>query len=94
MGKRRLMVKLLGNHQGEMDLRAGSPTAERRTRSRSLRGTISISPVDMMRDHIDQNLRCGADCLPRLLSLIDQRLSFSVQVLRLFNNRLCPPLKR
>ena len=44
----------------------------------------------MMRDQIDQNLRCGADCLPLLLSLIDQRLSFSVQVLRLFNNRLCP----
>jgi hypothetical protein len=44
----------------------------------------------MMRDHIDQNLRCGADCLPLLLSLIDQRLSFSVQVLRLLDNRLCP----
>src|SRR6476619_3909525 len=33
-----------GHHQGEMDLRAGSPTAERRTRSRSLRGTILARP--------------------------------------------------
>jgi hypothetical protein len=46
--------------------------------------------VDMMRDHIDQNLRCGADRLPLLLSLIDERLSFSVQALRLFDNRLGP----
>src|SRR4051812_15243623 len=44
MGKRRLMVKLLGNHQGEMDLRAGPPTAERRTRFRSLRGAILARP--------------------------------------------------
>src|SRR4029078_4799053 len=33
-----------GHHQGEMDLRADSPTAERRTRSRSLRGTILARP--------------------------------------------------
>src|SRR4051794_11302361 len=46
--------------------------------------------VDMMRDHIDQNLRCGPDRLPLLLSLIDERLSFSVQALRLFDNRLGP----
>ena len=46
--------------------------------------------VDMIRDHIDQNLRCGADRLPLLLSLIDERLSFSVQALRLFDNRLGP----
>jgi len=44
----------------------------------------------MMRDHIDQNLRCGADRLPLLLSLIDERLSFSVQALRLVDNRLSP----
>src|SRR6516225_5265935 len=44
----------------------------------------------MMRDHIDQNLRCGADRLPLLLSFIDQRLSFSVQTLRLSDNRLRP----
>jgi hypothetical protein len=44
----------------------------------------------MTRDHIDQNLRCGADRLPLLLSLIDERLSFSVQALRLFDNRLSP----
>src|SRR5215831_18741375 len=46
--------------------------------------------VDMMRDYIDQNLRCGADRLPLLLGLIDERLSFSVQALRLFDNRLRP----
>ena len=45
---------------------------------------------DMTRDHIDQNLRCGADRLALLLSLIDERLSFSVQALRLFDNRLSP----
>src|SRR5882757_2167862 len=33
-----------GHHQSAMDLRAGSPTAERRTRSRSLRGTILAGP--------------------------------------------------
>src|SRR3982074_1419358 len=33
-----------GHHQSAMDLRAGSPTAERRTRSRSLRGTIMARP--------------------------------------------------
>ena len=33
-----------GHHQGTMDLRAGSPAAERRTRSRSLRGTILARP--------------------------------------------------
>src|SRR4029078_10648942 len=33
-----------GHHQGEMDWEAGSPTAERRTRSRSLRGTILARP--------------------------------------------------
>ena len=33
-----------GHHQGAMDLRAGSPAAEGRTRSRSLRGTILARP--------------------------------------------------
>src|SRR5215831_2607674 len=46
--------------------------------------------VDMMRDHIDQNLRCGADRLPLLLGFIDERLGFSIQALRLFDNRLRP----
>src|SRR5262252_3654091 len=46
--------------------------------------------VDMMRDHVDQNLRCGADRLPLLLGFIDQRLGFSIQALRLFDHRLCP----
>src|SRR5215469_10572456 len=34
-----------GHHQGAMDLRAGSPAAERRTWSRSLRGTILARPT-------------------------------------------------
>src|SRR5262249_30701968 len=33
------------HHQGAMDLRAGSPAAETRTRSRSLRGTILARPA-------------------------------------------------
>src|SRR6516164_1700893 len=43
----------------------------------------------MMRNHIDQNLRCGADRLPLLLRLIDQRFGFSVKVLGLFDDRSC-----
>src|SRR6266516_1921054 len=35
---------LSGHHQGALDLRAGSPADERRTRSRSLRGTILARP--------------------------------------------------
>src|SRR2546429_6087726 len=35
---------LSGHHQGALDLRAGSPADERRTRSRSLRGTILATP--------------------------------------------------
>src|SRR6516164_8842297 len=46
--------------------------------------------VDMMRDHVDQNLRCGGDRLPLLLGLIDERLGFSIQALCLFDHRLCP----
>src|SRR6516164_3216955 len=46
--------------------------------------------VDMMRDHVDQNLCCGADRLPLLLGLLDQRLGFSIQALRLFDHRLRP----
>src|SRR3981081_743979 len=37
-------TQLCGHHQSAMDLRAGSPAAERRTRSRSLRGTILARP--------------------------------------------------
>jgi hypothetical protein len=44
----------------------------------------------MMRDHIDQNLRGGADRLPLLLGFIDERLGFSIQALRLFDHRLGP----
>ena len=43
----------------------------------------------MMRNHIDQDLRCRADSLPLLLRFIDQRLGFSVQILRLFDDRSC-----
>src|SRR5262249_21663411 len=46
-----------------------------------------------MRDHIDQNLRCRADRLPLLLGFVDQRLGFSVQALRVFDNRVCPSEK-
>src|SRR5215831_10160199 len=42
-----------------------------------------------MRNHIDQNLRCGADRLPLLLRLIDQRFGFSIKALCLFDDRSC-----
>src|SRR6266404_2145794 len=44
----------------------------------------------MMPDNIDQKLRRGADSLPLFHCFIDQRLSFCVQLLRLFDDRLCP----
>src|ERR1700676_3130200 len=44
----------------------------------------------MMPDNVDQNLRRGADSLQLFHGLIDQRLSFCVQLLRLFDHRLCP----
>src|SRR6266853_5910685 len=44
----------------------------------------------MMPDNIDQNLRRGADSLPLFHCFIDQRLSFCVQPVRLFADRLCP----
>ena len=43
----------------------------------------------MMRNQIDQNLRCRTDRLPLFLRLIDQRFGFSVEVLRLFDDRSC-----
>src|SRR5262249_57493526 len=43
----------------------------------------------MMRNHFDQNLRCGADRLPLLLRLFDQWFGFSVKALRLFDDRSC-----
>jgi hypothetical protein len=46
------------------------------------------TPIDMMRNHIDQNLQRGADRLPLLLRLLDQRFGFSVQASRLFDDRL------
>jgi hypothetical protein len=42
----------------------------------------------MMPDNIDQNLRRGADSMPLFHCFIDQRLSFSVHLLRLFDGRL------
>src|SRR5712671_1380604 len=43
-------------HQGAMDLRAGSPATERRTRSRSLRGPI-LARTASSRAHDDDRLR-------------------------------------
>jgi SRSO17 transposase len=45
-----------GHHQGTMDLRAGSPAAERGTRSRSLRGPILARPASSCA-HDDDRLR-------------------------------------
>src|SRR6266446_7161294 len=45
-----------GHHQGAMDLRAGSPAAERRTWSRSLRGPILAGPASSCA-HDDDRLR-------------------------------------
>src|SRR6266699_6219625 len=53
-----------GHHQGAMDLRAGSPAAERRTRSRSLRGTILARPSPS-RAHDDDRLRLPPASPPR-----------------------------
>jgi hypothetical protein len=44
----------------------------------------------MMRDHIDQNLRCGADRLPLLLSLVDQAVENDKRA----NSTVDPELKR
>src|SRR5580692_8469908 len=49
--------------------------------------------VDMMSDNIDQNLRRGADSLQLFHCFIDQRFSFYVQLVRLFDDRLCPDEK-
>ena len=43
----------------------------------------------MVRDHINQDLRRGADSLPLFHGLIDQWLGFNVQAVRLFDDRLC-----
>src|SRR6476661_8151792 len=48
------LAHLRGHHQGAMDLRAGSPTAESRTRSRSLRGTILARPSPSCADDDDR----------------------------------------
>ena len=45
--------------------------------------------VDMVRNHINQDLRRGADSLPLFHGLIDQWLGFNVQAVRLFDDRLC-----
>src|SRR5262245_50262809 len=45
------------------------------------------APLDMMRNYIDQDLRCRANHLPLLLCLIDQRFGFDVEVSRLFDDR-------
>jgi hypothetical protein len=43
----------------------------------------------MVRDHINQDLRCRADSLPLFRGSIDQWLGFNVQAVRLFDDRLC-----
>src|SRR4030088_2003540 len=53
-----------GHYQGAMDLRAGSPAAERRTRSRSLRGTILARPSSP-RPHDDDRVRLPPESPPR-----------------------------
>src|SRR5262249_39768730 len=53
-----------GHHQGAMDLRAGSPAAERRTRSRSLRGTILARPTPSCA-HDDDRVRLPPASPPR-----------------------------
>ena len=55
---------LSGHHQGAMDLRAGSPAAERRTRSRSLRGTILARPSSSCA-HDDDRVRLPPASSPR-----------------------------
>ena len=52
------------HHQGAMDLRAGSSAAERRTRSRSLRGTILARPSPSCA-HDDDRLRLPPASPPR-----------------------------
>src|SRR6516225_4905792 len=54
--------------------------------SRLCRG---VTPVDMMRNDVEQNLRCRADGLPLPFRFIDQRFSFSVQFFRLLDDRSC-----
>ena len=43
----------------------------------------------MVRDHINQDLRCRADSLPLFHGLIDQWLGINIQAVRLFDDRLC-----
>src|SRR5215831_10417265 len=43
-----------GHHQGAMDLRAGAPTAQRRTRPRSLRRPVLAGPAPPCADDDDR----------------------------------------
>ncbi len=38
---------------------------------------------------LHQDLRCGTDCLPLFPGLIDERFRFDVELLRLFDDRMC-----
>jgi SRSO17 transposase len=58
------LAHLGSHHQGAMDLRAGSPTAERRTRPRSLRGTILARPSPSCA-HDDDRVRLPPASPPR-----------------------------
>ena len=73
-----------GHHQGAMDLRAGSPAAERRTRSRSLRGTILARPSSSCA-HDDDRLRLPP-ASPARNSKAEKKESTGRRL-----SRLCPP---
>src|SRR6266498_3077432 len=76
-----------GHHQGTMDLRAGSPAAERRTRSRSLRGPILARPASS-RAHDDDRLRFPP-VSPAQNSKAGKKESTGHRL-----NRHCPPYAR
>ncbi len=73
-----------GHHQGAMDLRAGSPAAERRTRSRSLRGPILARPSPSCA-HDDDRLRLPP-ASPARNSKAGKKESTGRRL-----SRLCPP---
>ena len=76
-----------GHHQGTMDLRAGSPAAERRTRSRSLRGPILARPASSCA-HDDDRLRFPP-VSPAQNSKAGKKESTGHRL-----NRHCPPYAR
>src|SRR6266849_5511672 len=73
-----------GHHQGAMGLRAGSPASERRTRSRSLRGTILARPSPSY-TYDDDRLRLPPASPPRS-SKAEKKESTGLRL-----SQLCPP---